>query len=249
MTSAAHPFTAATALLSAVIVALPASAAESQTAQPCTIICAPTLAVNVAENKSHIFGSPTVRNDSSGAVSRLPSTTNLELELFVAAKTRWDRVYVFANTSWLPSAKTFANPFTEYTASQLGDDIQANELNLSLGALGDVVPAKSTHGFVAVQAYVADLMSPAARPGDRSAYTQKLDVGGVLLGYPFAGADTASAAHKSGFYVFANLDYVATGLPKAGDDVPKGRTFLTSAKPAVLVLGVGMPVAPLLQSK
>ena len=64
------------------------------------------------------------------------------------------------------------------------------------------------------------------------------------------GCRNGCAAHKSGFYLYANLDYVATGLPKAGDDVPKGvRTFLTGAKPAVLIVGVGMPIAPLLQAK
>ncbi|HEY6827709.1 MAG TPA: hypothetical protein VI259_12705 [Gemmatimonadaceae bacterium] len=231
----------------AVSLALPAGA---QQAAPCTVICAPTVAFNVAANKSHVFGSPTVRNDTTGAISKLPSRTNLQVQLFTSAKTRVSWLIVYSAVEWLPTAKTRANPFTEYTASQVGEDIKANILSLTMGGLADLIPAKRTHGYVALQAYVADLISPAARPNDASAYTHTLDLGGVALLYPFAGTDSASAAHKSGMYLYLNLDYVSTGLPRAGDDVPKGvRTFTTNAKPAALIFGVGFPIAPLLQSK
>lgn len=232
------------------LTAITLTPATAQQPTPCTLICAPTVAFNVAANKSHVFGSPTVRNDTTGALSKLPSKTNLQLQFFTSAKTQIPRLSAFLSVTWLPSAKTRANPFTEYTASQVGEDIKANHVSLSMGGLVDVVPAKMTHGYVALQGYLADLLSPAARPNDASAYTHKVDVGGVGLLYPFAGMDSTSVAHKSGFYLYANLDYVATGLPKAGDDVPKGvRTFVTGAKPAVLVFGVGMPIAPLFQAK
>ena len=232
------------------LAALSPDTLAAQGAKPCTIVCAPSVAFNIAGNKSHLFGSPTVRNDTTGATSELPSKTNLQLQIFVSAKTQLDRLSVFASTTWLPSAKARANPFTEYTASEVGTDIKANHVSLTMGALGDIVPQKMTHGWFALQAYVGDLLSPAARPNDASAYTHKLDVGGVALLYPFGGMDTASALHKSGFYFYGNLDYVATGLPKAGDDVPKGvRTFLTDAKPAVLIFGIGMPIAPLFEAK
>jgi hypothetical protein len=233
-----------------VIAGLAAHTLGAQQSKPCTIVCAPTVAFNISGNKSHVFGSPTVRNDTTGAVSKLPSKTNLQLQIFMSAKTQMDRLSLFAAATWLPSATTRANPFTEYTASQVGEDIKANHVNLSFGVLGDLVPAKMTHGWLALQAYLGDLLSPAARPNDASAYTHKLDLGGVALLYPFGGMDTASIAHKSGLYLYGNLDYVATGLPKKGDDVPRGvRTFLTNAKPAVLIFGVGMPIAPLLQAK
>lgn len=222
----------------------------AQQPKSCAIICAPTVAFNVAENTSHVFGSPKVRNDTTGVVTTLPSVTNLQLQVFVSAKTALPRLSLFASTSWLPTAKARANPFTEYTASQVGEDIKADHVNFSVGGLGDIIAAPSTNGWFALQGYVADLMSPAARPADASTYTQKLDLGGVALVFPFAGTDSASAAHKSGLYLYGNLDYVATGLPRAGDDVPKGvRTFLTGAKPAALIVGVGMPVAPLFQAK
>lgn len=222
----------------------------AQQPKSCTVICAPTLALNIAENVSHVFGSPSVRNDTTGAVSKLPSEHNLQLQLFLSAKTQLKHLYAFAATTWLPTATTGANPYTEYTAGQVGDSIKANHLNLTLGGLFDVIPKTTTKNYFAVQGYVADLLSPAARPNDASSFTHKLDLGLVGLLYPFSGTDSSSAAHKSGLYLYANLDYVATGLPKAGDDVPKGvRTFLTGAKPAVLIFGLGMPIAPLFQSK
>lgn len=231
-------------------VAFVVTTAGAQQSKPCTLICAPAVAFNVAANKSHVFGSPTVRNDTTGSITKVPSNTNLQLQVFTSARTRIDRLSVFAAVTWLPSAKTRANPFTEYTANQVGEDIKANEVSLSMGALADVVPATMTHGYAALQAYLADLLSPAARPGDASTYTHKLDLGGVGLLYPFAGMDSTSLARRSGIYLYANLDYVATGLPKAGDDVPKGvRTFVTGAKPAVLVFGAGLPIAPLFKAK
>lgn len=232
------------------VVALVVAPASAQDHDPCSSICTPTLAFNVAANKSHVFGSPTVRNDTTGRISELPSNTALQLQFFASAKTRIERLNVFAALTWLPSAKTRANPFTEYTASQVGEDIKANHVSLSVGALGDLIPKKMAHGYAALQAYVADLLSPAARPADASAYTHKLDLGGVGLLYPFAGMDSATVLHKSGLYLYANLDYVATGLPKAGDNVPKGvRTFMTGAKPAVLVLGAGIPIMPFLEAQ
>ena len=231
-------------------VAFVVTTASAQQSKPCTLICAPAVAFNVAANKSHVFGSPTVRNDTTGSVTELPSKTNLQLQLFTSAKTRVNGLSLYATLTWLPTAKTRANPFTEYTASQVGEAIRANDVSFSFGALGDLIPAKMTHGYAALQAYLGDLLSPAARPGDASAYTHKLDLGGVALLYPFAGTDSSSVAHKSGLYFYANLDYVATGLPRAGNDVPKGvRTFLTNAKPAVFVIGFGLPIMPFLESR
>ena len=44
--------------------------------------------------------------------------------------------------------------------------------------------------------------------------------------------------------VFALLDYVATGLPRAGDEVPVGRRFLDDARPTSLILGFTLPITP-----
>lgn len=235
--------------LGCVAVAAPAPVA-AQDQKPCTVLCAPQLIFGIGEDRTHVFGGPTVRNDSTGAVSKVPSQSVMVLQFITVAKTALPHLDVYVNATWLPTAKSRANPFTEYTASQVGEDkIRANEITLSMGALGELLPAKSTGGVFGIDAYLADLMSPAARPSDASAYTHKLDLGGIALLYPFAKLDSTSALHRSGVFLSVTLDYVASGLPKAGDTVPKGRTFLTAAKPAALLATIAMPIAPLLRAK
>ena len=44
--------------------------------------------------------------------------------------------------------------------------------------------------------------------------------------------------------IYGILDYVATGLPSAGDEVPLGRVFVTGARPLALVAGLAFPLTP-----
>jgi hypothetical protein len=209
------------------------------------ILCAPSVVVEPAVNRSHLFGGPAVRSLINGSESRLPSQSNLELLFVVAAPTRIPLTSVFASLQWLPNASARANPFTEYTASELGSPaVRANMPSVSVGASVDAVSAAITHGWGTVAPYVADLFSNAARPDDRSAYTHKLDVG-VNLGVGILNwlSPNAWLRNVKGFVI---LDDVLTGLPHAGDDVPQGeRVFLTAARPATLIAGVSIPVAPL----
>ena len=76
---------------------------------------------------------------------------------------------------------------------------------------------------------------PSIRP---SASREPLDIWGTSVTILASGADT------NGLY--AILDYVATGLPRVGDVVPKGvRRFDTAARPAALIAGVSIRLAPL----
>jgi hypothetical protein len=101
-----------------------------------------------------------------------------------------------------------------------------------------------TKGWVTVAPYVGDLYSTAARPDDQSAYTHKLDTG-LNVG---AGILNWLSPHVwlrsvKGFVI---LDDVLVGLPRAGDEVPHGeRVFLTDARPATLIVGLSVPLAPL----
>lgn len=242
---------AATVALALVPAFLPAaSAAAQQGGKSCTIICAPTVIFGIGEDRTHVFGGPTVRNDSTGVVSKVPSQSVMLLQFVSIAKTAVPHLQLYVSATWLPTARSRANPFTEYTANQVGEDrIRANEMTLSGGAMIELLPKDATKGWFGVNGYFADLLSPAARPSDASAYTHKLDLGALALLYPFAGLDSTSALRKSGIFATLTLDYVATGLPRAGDTVPKGRTFLTAAKPAALIGTIAIPVAPLFQSK
>ncbi|MGI8510876.1 MAG: hypothetical protein ACR2MQ_16325 [Gemmatimonadaceae bacterium] len=212
----------------------------------CTILCTPNLSFNAAAIRSHIFSKPMVRDLSTGAVKEVPSATNLELQLFVSVPTVLARTSLYMTAQWLPNATATSNPFTEYTASTLGGDVRANTPSLSFGADFDVLRKKHMGGAFNLVVYAADLFSKAARPDDMSDYTHKLDLGTYTTIYPFFWLADGNALKRSGLYAYVTLDYVATGLPRAGDEVPKGqRVYVTSARPAALIIGAGLPIAPL----
>lgn len=235
------------AVLGALVVAALGAGSQLAVAQSdsaCHVICGPTLALNVISNTSHVLGKPKVRSLATGLEHELPSKTNLELQIFVSAKTAVPRTLVYMTAQWLPTAKATANPFTEYTASEIGEStITANIPSLSFGAQGIAVDAKETHGYFTLAGYVGDLFSQAARPTDERAFTHKLDIGAAATINPFASLPKKSALHS--VYALVVLDAVMSGLPKAGDEVPKGeRVFVTSAHNESLLVGLGAPIFP-----
>jgi hypothetical protein len=82
----------------------------------------------------------------------------------------------------------------------------------------------------------------ASRPADRSSYTAKADLELISHLHVFNATPARTWLHRAS--VFGILDYVATGLPRAGDEVPKGRRFLGDARPAALILGLALPITP-----
>jgi hypothetical protein len=222
------------------IATLPLAAQQT----PCHSICAPTVLFQPAMIRSHLFGGPLVTHLATGLTNRLPSRTSLQLQFVVTTRTAIPRTHLNLTMQWLPNASASANPFTEYTASDVGTGIRANTPSFALNASVDVVQASETGGWIGLAGYAGDLYSPAARPGDRSDYTHKLDLGALATFNLFARVPPPAWVH--GVSVFAILDYVATGLPRAGDVVPKGvRRYVSSARPAALIAGLSIPIAPL----
>jgi hypothetical protein len=86
-----------------------------------------------------------------------------------------------------------------------------------------------------------DKFSAAERPGDRRAYTHKLNLE----------LDTSLAVFNwlpegrwlRGIELEGSLDYVVTGLPRAGDRI-KGVRFLDNASPWSFSVVFVVPVAP-----
>jgi hypothetical protein len=230
-------------LLSLALVGLVPASGAAQESPHCRIVCAPSFSVVPVVITSHILGHPRVRLLPDGAEQSLPSKTNFELIGNVTIPTAVQRLALYASFQWLPTAKARANPFTEYRASQLGEDVRANYPSISLGAQVTALDRKQTRGWLGLTPYVADLYSNAARPTDSGDYTHKLDLGligsvGVLNWLPPEHAWLRSVT------AVLILDYVATGLPKAGDEVPQGqRVFLTGGRGASLLAGISIPVA------
>jgi hypothetical protein len=210
--------------------------------RPCRVVCAPSLSLMPGAIRTHLFHGPVVRSVATGVKRRLPSTSDFELILAVAARTAIPRVSLFGSVQWLPNASESRNPFTLYTASELGSPIRANAPTVTMGGSLSLLPATRTHGWLDLAGNVGDLYSQAARPSDRGAYTHKLDLDLVAHLHAFDWAPAATWLHR--VTVFSILDYVATGLPRAGDEVPVGRVFITGARPAALIAGLSLPLSP-----
>ena len=229
-------------LIALIVMAVPAAAQSG--AKQCSFICSPTLSFDIAANVSHIGMSPKVRSLSTGAVTSLPSTTNSELLLVISAPTAIPRTSLFTSVQWLPTANARRNPFTEYTASEIGDQsIRANTLSATFGLSVTAIDDKLTKGWGTLAVYAGDLFSNAARPDDGSEYTHKLDLGLNATAKPFSRV-SPKYTWVHGVSAFAILDLVATGLPKAGDEVPRGtRTFVDNAHALSLIFGIGLPLS------
>ena len=104
------------------------------------------------------------------------------------------------------------------------------------------LPSERTRGWLSSHFDVVDKFSPAERPSDRRAYTHKLNLE----------LDTSLAIFNwlregrwlRGVELEGSLDYVATGLPKAGDVIDLGR-LLDDASPWSFSFVFVLPIAPL----
>jgi len=210
--------------------------------RPCRVLCAPGVTLMPGVIRTHLFGGPTVRTLATGAEKRLAGNSSFELIIAVAARTAIPRVSLFGSVQWLPNATEQRNPFTLYTASELGTPVRANAPTATMGASVALLPATQTHGWLDLAANVGDLYSQAARPSDKSAYTHKLDLDLVAHVHAFAWTPPKTWLHRVA--VYSILDFVATGLPKAGDEVPVGRVFVTSARSTSLIVGLSLPITP-----
>lgn len=231
---------AACALLATPPAAAVARAQGNAPPPRCRVLCAPTITLMPGVLRTHLARGPLVRSTTTGAEHRLAGTSSFEAIVAVGARTPIPHLGVYGSVQWLPNASEARNPFTLYTASDLGTGIKANAPTADAGVTLALLPPDQTGGWLDLGANVGDLLSQAARPTDRRAYTHKLDLELVTHVHAFAWSAASSWLHRTSLY--AILDYVATGLPKAGDEVPVGRRFVSGARPLALVFGLALPV-------
>jgi len=229
------------------IVAANAAAQDTAPAKDtttCKAICKPQLLFQPGLIRTHVITGPRVRSLTTSAITRIEGQTSSLIVFTGTAKTAIPLTSIFFNVSWLPNATAHANPYTQYTASEVGaQNIRANSPAFDLGAFVSVLPKTKTHGLLTINVQVADQFSAAAQPNDQSEYTHKLDLTAIgdwslfsRLGIPYL----------ENVDILTAFDYVATGLPKAGDQVPLGeRVFLDDAHSASLMLQLSFPLAPL----
>ena len=197
-------------------------AAGQPTPAACPVLCAPEFKVEPTITFTNLFGSPRIVDDQ-GTTTREPRETEFEVILSLGLPTR---------ASWLEfTVEAIFLPFDRESTPEL--EFETNVIWLS---------GERTRGWLSSHFDIVDKFSPAKRPTDRRAYTHKLNFE----------LDTSLAVFNwlpegkwlRGLELEGSLDYVATGLPKAGDRVD-GTRFLDKASPWSFSLVVVIPIAPL----
>jgi hypothetical protein len=204
------------------IVAVVIGVARLATAQErCRVLCSPEFYVEPTVTFTNLFGSPRIADDRG--TTREAREAEFELILSLGLPTR---------ISWLEfTVEAIFLPFEPEGAPQL--EFETNFIWL---------PATKTGGWVTSHVDVVDKFSEAERPGDRRAYTHKLnfelDTSVSIFNW------LPEGRWLRGVELEGSLDYVATGLPRR-NDVIDGARFVDNASPWSFSMVLVLPVAPL----
>lgn len=209
---------ASVACLALILGVAPARAQEPAT---CRVLCTPEFKIEPTITFTTLFNSPRIIRDD-GVPARDERETDFELILSVGLPTR---------VSWL--AFTVEAIFLPFEA----DSTPELEFETNLVWL----PGTRTHGWLSSHFDVVDKFSPAERPSDRRAYTHKLnfelDTSVSIFNW------LPEGRWLRGVELEGSLDYVATGLIKAGDQI-NGARYLEDASPWSFSIVFVVPVAP-----
>ena len=127
----------------------------------------------------------------------------------------------------------------EAIAAPFSDD---NEVELEFEANLHWLTEEVLGGWLTSHFDIVDQFSPAERPGDTRAYTHKLDFEWDTAFQVFSRLPEGKWLRNVEAEV--SLDYLATGLPKAGDVIGEDR-FIDRASPWSLSFVMVIPLAPL----
>jgi hypothetical protein len=186
----------------------------------CHVLCTPELKVEPTVTFTNLFESPRIVGEQ-GTTTRERRETEFEVIVSVGLPTR---------ASWLEfTIEAIFLPFDRESTPEL--EFETNFIWL---------PGERTRGWLSAHFDVVDKFSAAQRPTDRRAYTHKLNFE----------LDTSLSVFNwlpqgrwlRGVEIEGSLDYVATGLPKARDDVG-GKRYLDKASPWSFSLVFVLPFA------
>jgi hypothetical protein len=221
---------------------LPATASgQAQAVRPCTIICAPELKIEPTFTIEHLAQRP--RLEVEGAVERVSRERTFELIFALDVPTEIPRIGLTLEAILLPFGDTAVHPFTGAPASAAGrQSIRDNGVELESEVNFQLFDTEQTGGWVSSHFDVVDKFSPGETPRSGSTYTHKLNFEWDTAFHVFNRVQTAPWLRNVEFEL--SLDYVASGLPKAGDVVDDER-FLDKASPWSLSFVLVLPLAPL----
>ena len=210
----------------------------------CAFFCAPELKIEPTATVESLFAPGRFEVIEDGQVVETVTEERakvFELILAVGIPTAVPRVGFTFETIFVPFGETDVHPFTGSTASEVGGPIRDNgveiEIELNLG----IVEPEQTGGWLESHFDIVDKFSPGARPGSTSVYTHKLNFELDTAVLIFNGLPEGNWLRNVEAEV--SLDYVATGIPKAGDDFGSIR-WLTDASPWSISFVAVLPLAP-----
>ena len=213
-------FRYAACTLTAGLLLVPARAI-AQDEPRCVFLCAPELKVEPTWTVENLAARP--RISAGGLIERARRETVFEIIFAVDIPTTLPRI-----------GTTFEASFAPFKG---GNEVELEaELNINL------FDTKQTGGWVSSHFDVVDKFSPAETPRTDRAYTHKLNFEWDTAFHVF---NRLPEGHwLRNIEAEASLDYLATGLPKAGDLIGDER-FLDRASPWSLSFVLVIPLAPL----
>ncbi len=230
-----------TALAGFAAVLLMPALGDAQEGGSCAFLCTPELKIEPTITFENL-GSR-ARVEVGGVVEETQRETVFELIFALEVPTEIPRVGLTFEVGFAPFGSTSEHPFTGATAADLGrDDIRDNVVEIESELNLDLIDSDQTGGWLSSHFDIIDKFSPGERPDAASVYTHKLnfelDTALHLFNWLPEGRWLRNAEAE------LSIDYVATGLPKAGDVIGDER-FLDDASPWSLSLVLVLPLAPL----
>ena len=219
---------------------------EAQKKDRCFFLCRPELKIEPTFTVENLFSRHRVAefegNEQVG-VTRAEREVVFETILALDIPTEIPRVGLTFETIFIPFASGDENPFTGATAEDLGGtSIRDNSPEVEIELNLEWLRPEDTKGWVGSHFDIVDKISPAEQPGDTSAYTHKLNFELDTAVHIFNWLPEGNWLRN--IEVEGSLDYVATGLPRAGDRIGN-ELFLDNASGWSFSLVFVIPLAPL----
>jgi len=229
----------------AIMALFSASPAVAQ-AKRCRILCAPELKVEPTFTVEDLFQAPTIETLEDGRVvesRRVGRETVFEVIFALDVPTELPRIGLTLEAIFVPFGSTAVNPFTGVPASELGRSaIRDNGIEIESELNLNLLETEQTRGWLSSHFDIVDKFSPAATPEAGSVYTHKLNFEWDTAVHVFKRLPASNWLRNVELEV--SLDYVATGLPKAGDVLGDER-FVQKASPWSISFVIVLPLAPL----
>ena len=214
---------------------------EAQEGKACAVLCFPELKIEPTLTFENL--GKRARVEIAGVVEETERETVFELIFALDVPTEIPRVGLTFEVIVVPFATTSEHPFTGVTAAELGrDDIRDNAVEIEVELNLDLFGTDQTGGWLSSHFDIVDKFSPGERPDASSVYTHKLDLEFDTALHLFNRLPEGKWLRN--MEVELSIDYLATGLPKAGDVIGDER-FLDDASPWSLSLVLVLPLAPI----